>query len=223
MPFHGPQRIVELMSPTLLLAIAGAATGTAGQTLLSRLRRGATVHKGPVAIAVAALWALAGWRAETGHLPWWWLPIPLVVAWFAVTLTVVDLKHRRLPNPLTLAAYPAIAATTVLAATQSGWHVAQGALLGATLLGATYLAVHLLRPTAMGAGDVKLSGSQGAVLGAVGWPAVLVGTTLAALLTLALHAAAPKRHRTTWRTGIPHGPALLAATYVIATFPALQP
>ena len=223
MLIHARGRIVEPMSFTFLLAIAGAATGAAAQTLLACLRRGATVHKGLIALAVAALWALVGWRTETGRLPWWWLPIPLVVAWFAVALTAVDLKHRRLPNPLTLAAYPAIAAATVLAATQSGWHVAQGALLGAVFLAVTYLAVHLLRPTAMGAGDVKLSGSQGAVLGAVGWPAVLVGATLAALLTLALHAAAPKRHRTDWRTGIPHGPALVAATYVIATFPALQP
>jgi leader peptidase (prepilin peptidase)/N-methyltransferase len=211
------------MNLTLLLAAAGAATGATARTLLARLRRGATVHRGWSSAATAVLWAVVGWRAETGHLPWWWLPIPLVVAWFAVALTVVDLKHRRLPNALTLAAYPATAAATALAAAQSGWHVAQGALLGAALLGTTYLAIHLLSPTAMGAGDVKLSGSQGAVLGAVGWPAVLVGTTLAAALTLALNAAAPRRHRTRWRTGIPHGPALLASTYVIATFPALQP
>ncbi|MGB3440253.1 MAG: A24 family peptidase [Actinophytocola sp.] len=209
------------MNLALLLAAAGLTAGAAGQVLLTRLRRGAVVHKGWCAIGVAALWALAGWRAEAGHLPWWWLPIPLVVAWFAVTLTVVDLKHRRLPNTLTLGAYPAIALTTAVAATQAGWQMAEGALLGATILGTTYLAVHLLWPTAMGGGDVKLSGSQGAVLGAVGWPAVLVGTTLAALLTLALHALAPKRHRARWRTGIPHGPALLTATYVIATFPAV--
>lgn len=211
------------MNLTPLLATAGAAAGATGQTLLTHLRRGATVHRGWCALAVAALWALAGWRTETGHLPWWWLPIPLVVAWFAVTLTVVDLKHRRLPNVLTLSAYPATAVTTAIAATQSGWQVAEGALLGAAALGTTYLAIHLLSPTAMGGGDVKLSGSQGAVMGAVGWPAVLVGTTLAAILTLAMNALAPQRLRTNWRTGIPHGPALLAATYLIATFPALQP
>jgi len=210
------------MNLALLLATAGAAAGATAQTLLTRLRRGATVHKGWCAGLVAALWALAGWRTETGHLPWWWLPIPLVAAWFAVALTVVDLKHRRLPNALTFAAYPATALTTVFAATQSGWQVVTGALLGGAALGTTYLAIHLLYPTAMGGGDVKLSGSQGAVLGAVGWPAVLVGTTLAALLTLALNALAPKRHRTRWRTGIPHGPALLSATYLIATFPAIQ-
>jgi leader peptidase (prepilin peptidase) / N-methyltransferase len=210
------------MKLVLLLAIAGAATGAVGQLLLARLRRGATVHKGWIMAGVAALWALAGWRTAEGHLPGWWLPIPLMVAWLAVTLTVVDLKHRRLPNALTLAAYPATAATVALAATQAGWHVAEGALLGATALVGCYLAVHLLSPGAMGGGDVKLSGTQGAVMGAVGWPAVLVGTMLAALLTLVLHAAAPRRRRHQWRSGVPHGPALLAATYVMAMFPVVQ-
>ncbi|MBB4908994.1 prepilin peptidase [Actinophytocola algeriensis] len=210
------------MNFALLLTALGAVTGVASQTLLTRLRRGASVHTGWCAVGVAALWAVAGWRTETGHLPWWWLPIPLVVAWFAVTLTVVDLKHRRLPNVLTLAAYPAVAVATTVAATQSGWQIVEGALLGGAALTTMYLAIHLMWPTAMGGGDVKLSGSQGAVLGAVGWPAVLVGTTLAAVLTLVLNAAAPKRRRESWRTGIPHGPALLAATYLVATFPAIQ-
>lgn len=210
------------MTTSLLLATAGIATGAASQSLLTHLRRGATVHKGWCALGLATLWAIVGWRMETGHLPWWWLPIPLTVAWLAVTLTVVDLKHRRLPNALTLPAYPAIAATVTLAATQAGWQVARGALLGAVVLGAAYLTMHLVSPGAMGAGDVKLSGTQGAVMGAVGLPAVLVGTTLAALLTLILSAAAPRHVRQKWQGGIPHGPALLAATYVVATFPVIE-
>lgn len=211
------------MNLPLLLAITGAPAGIVSAHLLSRLRRGATVHKGWCAIGVATLWSLAGWRAAEGHLPWWWLPVPLLVAWLAITLTAVDLKHCRLPNALTLPAYPAIAATVALAATQAGWQIAEGALLGAAVLGCTYLALHLLSPKAMGAGDVKLSGTQGAVMGAVGLPAVLIGTTLAALLTLLLNAVAPKRLRHHWQSGVPHGPALLAATYVVATFPAIQP
>jgi leader peptidase (prepilin peptidase)/N-methyltransferase len=209
------------MTFLILLSAAGAAAGLVAQRLLAHLRRGATVHKGLCAIAVGALWALTGWRATEGHLPWWWLPIPLAVAWLAVTLTAVDLKHRRLPNALTLPAYPATAATVTLAATHNGWHTAESALLGAMALGTFYLAIHLVSPHSMGGGDVKLSGTQGAVMGAVGWPAVLVGTTLAAVFTLILNAAAPKRLRQHWRSGVPHGPALLAATYVIATFPAI--
>lgn len=207
------------MNLSFVLTASGAAVGAASHSLLARLRRGATVHKGWLVAGVATLWALAGWRAA--HFPWWWLPIPLLVGWLAVVLTVVDLKHRRLPNALTLPAYPAIGAVVALAATQANWRVAEGALLGATALGGAYLALHLLSPNAMGGGDVKLSGTQGAVMGAVGLPFVVFGAALAALLTLALNLAAPQRLRRQWKTGVPHGPPLLAATYVIATFPAI--
>lgn len=211
------------MTTTAVLTSIGAAVGAGSQPLLSRLHRGATVHKGWLAAGVATLWALAGWRVSTGHLPWWWLPIPLSVAWLAVLLTAVDMKHRRLPNALTLPAYPLTAATVAVATTHSTSETAKGALLGATTLGGVYLTAHLLSPTSMGAGDVKLSGTQGAVMGAVGLPAVLLGTTLAALLTLLLAATTPKRVRQRWKSGIPHGPALLTATYVIATFPTIHP
>ncbi len=210
------------MHLVLLLATAGFVLGLVGHQLLSRLNRGARVHKGWCAGGVAALWAVVGWRTASGHLPWWWLPIPLVAAWFAVLLTVVDLKHRRLPNALTWSAYPATTATIAVATTRTGWQLAESALLGAMALATLYLTIHTVAPRAMGAGDVKLSGSQGAILGAVGWPAVLIGTTLAALLTLALKAVAPRRVARTWQSGIPHGPALLAATYTIATFTVIR-
>jgi leader peptidase (prepilin peptidase) / N-methyltransferase len=210
------------MTPFLFLPLAGAAAGAAAHYLLTHLRRDVRIHKGWCIGGVAALWTLVAWRATEGNLPWWWLPVPLLVAWLAVPLTVVDLKHRRLPNTLTLTAYPATAAAVTLAATQSGWHTAASALLGATLLGLTYLTVHHLSPSTMGGGDVKLSGTQGAIMGAVGLPAVLVGTTLAALLTLTLNAIVPRHKRHQWQSGIPHAPALLAATYVVATFPTIQ-
>jgi len=210
------------MNLSLLLASTGAATGTATHYLLTNLRRGATIHKGLLALSLAMLWAVAGWQAAKGHIHWWWLPIPLLIAWLTAALTAVDLKHRRLPNALTLPAYPATAATVVLAATQAGWQLAENALLGATVLGTCYLTIHAISPKAMGAGDVKLSGTQGAVMGAVGLPAVAVGTALAALLTLLLPVLTPNHLRRQWHSGVPHGPALLAATYVIATFPTLQ-
>jgi leader peptidase (prepilin peptidase)/N-methyltransferase len=187
------------------------------------LPRGTFVHKGLLMLALAMLWAVAGWQVAIGRMHWWWLPVPLLVAWLVVALTVVDLRHRRLPNALTLPAYPAIAVTVALASTQAGWQLAENALLGATILGTCYLAIHVVSPSAMGAGDVKLSGTQGAVMGAMGLPAVAMGTALAALLTLLLPVVAPKHVRRRWRSGIPHGPALLTATYVMATFSVLQP
>jgi leader peptidase (prepilin peptidase)/N-methyltransferase len=199
--------------------IGGALAGAAGHRLLHTLRRGTSVHMGWCVGGVGALWSVVGWQWATGSLPWWWLPIPTAMAWFGVLLVATDLRHSRLPDALTLPAYPVLAAATALAASQAGWQVATGATLGALVLYCLYAAVNLVRPTALGGGDVKLSGTAGAALGAIGWPAVLVGTTLAAILTLTLQALAPRRTRARWRTGIPHGPGLLAATYLLTTFP----
>jgi len=157
--------------------LGGALAGAAGHRLLHKLRRGASVHIGWCAGGVGALWSVVGWQWATGSLPWWWLPIPTAVAWFGVLLAATDLRHNRLPNALTLPAYPVLMTATAIAASQAGGQVMAGATLGALVLYCLYAAVNLARPTALGGGDVKLSGTVGAALGAIGWPAVLVGTT----------------------------------------------
>lgn len=197
-------------------ASAGAVAGVAGRWLLARLRRGTVVHSGWLAGVLALLWAFLAWRVASGQLPLWWLPVPLALTWFAVLLTATDLRHRRLPDALTLPAYPVIAAATVLAATMgAGWSLPLRAAAGAIVFCGVHALVHLSSPASLGAGDVKLSGSLGAVLGAVGWPAMVLAAGLAAMLTLTLGLLS--RHR--WRDGIPHGPGLLAATCLIALFP----
>ncbi len=197
-------------------ATAGAAAGLAGGALLRRLRRGASVHSGWLAGALSLLWTVIALRVARGQLPAWWLPIPLAITWFAVVLTAVDLAHRRLPDALTLPAYPTIAAATVASASLGGgWPLAARAAAGAVLFLLVHAAVHLAGPRSLGAGDVKLSGSVGAVLAAAGWPAMLPAAAVAALVTLLLGFLARPR----WRTGIPHGPGLLAATCLFATFP----
>jgi leader peptidase (prepilin peptidase) / N-methyltransferase len=208
--------MTDALLTTTLLALAGAAAGFAGQRLLRRLRRGTSVHTGWLAGGVALLWAVVGWRAGTGAVPGWWVPVPLALAWFAALLTATDLRHRRLPDALTLPAYPVVAAATVVAATTGGgWTVTTSALTGAVAYCVLHALVHLARPGSLGAGDVKLSGSVGGVLGAVGWPAMVLATALAASMTLLLRAASPHR----WREGVPYGPGMLAAACLVALFP----
>jgi leader peptidase (prepilin peptidase) / N-methyltransferase len=205
------------MALVLLGTTAGAASGLAGGWLLARLLRGAQVHSGWLAGAVALLWAVVAWRVASGQLPRWWLPVPVVLTWFAVLLAAVDIRHRRLPDALTLPAYPAIASATVLAALLGGgWAVPMRAAVGAILFLALHAAVHRVSPASLGAGDVKLSGSIGAALAAAGWPALVLAAAVAALVTLVLGFLA----RPEWRDGIPHGPGLLAAACLFATFPA---
>ncbi|GAB3009749.1 prepilin peptidase [Saccharothrix stipae] len=181
------------------MVISGFVAGAVGAGLLRRLPRGADVHwlwcAAPTAVLWFVAWALAPPR---------WLPVPLLVAWLGVLLTVTDLRHRRLPDALTLPAYPAIGVALWLCGADL-WR----ALAGCLLFGGFHLLVRLVAPAAMGGGDVKLAGSLGAVLASVSWLALPVGALLASALTLVLGRWWPD-------DGIPHGPGLVAATWLVA-------
>jgi len=122
----------------------------------------------------------------------------VVLLWMGA-LTVCDIRHRRLPNALTLPGAGAI----LLAAAVAGRGLP--ALAGAAALAGTYLMVHLVAPAGMGAGDVKLALGLGGLAGcfgaAVWFAAALAAPLLTALLALLRGARA-----------VPHGPAMCLAT-----------
>lgn len=183
----------------LSLLLTGAMAGAAGRHLLARLRRGAVFQPPWCELATAITSAVLGWRVAVGALPIWWLPVPLILCWLGVPLAAVDLAHHRLPDALTLPAYPLLATALTIAAlhTPTPPALLLAAALGALLFGGAHLLVHRLTPTNLGAGDVKLSGSLGAVLGPLGWPALLLAPFLSALTTLALalfHRPRPNPH-----------------------------
>ena len=127
----------------------------------------------------------------------------LFVGWLAA-LSVFDLRQRRLPNVVTLPG----AAVILLVAGLHGRGVA--ALSGAVALAAVYLLMHLLAPTAMGAGDVKLALGLGAATGAVGVDAWMLSALLAPVLTVCFGLL--------WRVRVlPHGPSMCLATAVVLT------
>ncbi|EFL06564.1 MULTISPECIES: A24 family peptidase [Actinomycetes] len=137
-----------------------------------------------MATALAAV-AVAASRADAGAFPAWWLPVAWLVSVLGVPLALADVRHRRLPDVLTLPAYPVVALTlTLAAASGGGWRLAAGAVLGCLLFGGTHLIVHRLSAGGLGPGDVKLAGSFGAVLGAVGGLAPAVAAVLAAMVSL---------------------------------------
>lgn len=140
-----------------------------------------------------------------------------------VALAAVDISVQRLPDRLTLPAYPVLIGLLAIAAVNGHDLAALGrALLGGLALAAGYLLLGLLRPGQLGGGDVKLAGLAGLVLGWLGWPTVLLGAALgfvlAALASLVLLAA----HRITLRGAISFGPFLLggALLAILAKGPA---
>lgn len=189
---------------------AGALGGAGVRALLARLRRGVLVPALPCAGALALLWAVPCGVVAAGAGAGAWLPAWLGLGVLVVAGSATDLTARRLPNALTVPSFPlALAALAPLGARA----VAAG-VLGALVLGAAHLAVHLLAPCALGAGDVKLAPACGAVLAAASWTAVAVAPVLAAFGVIALGVAAGTLRR---GHGVPWGPPLLIATWVLVT------
>src|SRR5689334_20825484 len=102
------------MALTLTLLTTGVLTGALGRQLLARLQRGAVVRPGWCEVANALLWAIIG--ATANATPPWWTPVMLTLSWFAVLLVATDLLHNRLPDALTLPAYPVFAFLLTIAA-----------------------------------------------------------------------------------------------------------
>ncbi|MGB6206234.1 prepilin peptidase [Mycobacterium sp.] len=120
-------------------------------------------------------------------------------------LSSYDIRRRRLPNWLTL---PGFAVIMLFAA---GADRGPAAALGAGLLAAVYLLVHVVAPAAMGAGDVKLALGLGALTGCFGGDVWLLAAIGAPLLTAVIGGVA----RLGWSaTTVPHGPSMCAASAV---------
>ncbi|MEU7629417.1 A24 family peptidase [Nocardia sp. NPDC049220] len=142
------------------------------------------------------------------------LAFAALTAW-CTALTMHDVRERRLPNTLT---GPGALAILGYALITRQFTVAA---LGGALLSAVYLLMHLTAPTALGAGDVKLSaglgaaaalgGAQAWVWAALGAPALTAGVAVVALV--ARRVVTPtSAHRSRERIIVPHGPAMCLAT-----------
>lgn len=133
-----------------------------------------------------------------------------------IALAAIDLNVQRLPDLLTLPAYPALLALLAAAALVShqAWPLGR-AVLGALALAGTYLALALIRPGGIGGGDIKLSGLVGLTLGWLGWRAVfggaVLGFVLAAIAGLSLLAA----RRVTLRSHMSFGPFLIGGALLM--------
>ncbi|WP_246076798.1 prepilin peptidase [Amycolatopsis cihanbeyliensis] len=204
----------------LLFAAAGAGAGLTGWWLLGRARPPAATPAASCALATALLAAVVAGRWWGQAWPDWWLPVPLVLTAFGVPLALADLAHRRLPDVLTLPLYAAVGLALGIAATAApDAALATSALLGALVFGGAHLLMHLAAPRALGAGDVKLAGSLGAVLGVGGWAVLVLAACLSAVAAASMAAVARLSRAGRWRDGVPHGPGLIAAAWLVTVFP----
>ncbi|HUZ54818.1 MAG TPA: A24 family peptidase [Streptosporangiaceae bacterium] len=132
-----------------------------------------------------------------------------------VALAQIDAAVQRLPDRLTLAAYPALIVLLGLAAAfGDSWGTFVRALLGGLALGAAYLLLGLLSAGQLGGGDIKLAGVIGLVLGWLGWRTLIAGASLGFVMAAAVSLAMLAGRRISWRSMISFGPYMLSGALV---------
>lgn len=146
-------------------------------------------------VATALCFAYTAYRiVPFGSLDWSLRQVgPLLLAWayvaFFLVVLVIDLEHRRVLNIMLLPAVGVALLGSLLPGTPS----LPGALLGGAVGFGLFLLVHIVGRGRMGAGDVKLAGVIGLMVGhpAV-WTALVIGIILggvAAIILLASRSA----------------------------------
>jgi leader peptidase (prepilin peptidase)/N-methyltransferase len=143
------------------------------------------------------------------------LPAYLYLAAIAIALTLIDLDHFRLPDPITLPSYAVgLVLLLIPAIADSDWWPYERALIGMAALFAFYDVVAFVAPKGMGGGDVKLAGILGLYLGWLGWEELAVGAFMAFLvggivsIGLVLFAGAGRKTR------VPFGPFMLIGAFI---------
>lgn len=139
----------------------------------------------------------------------------LYFAAISITLTLIDLDTRRLPNAIVLPAYVVALLLLAVACVQGAdWSSLLRAAIGGAALYAFYFVLRLIRPAGMGGGDVKLAGVVGIYLAWLGWGALIVGAFFAFVLGGVFGIALMAARRAGRKTAIPFGPWMLAGAWV---------
>ena len=128
-----------------------------------------------------------------------------------VVISRVDIERRIIPNAIVLPAWGIVLVANLALHPEDWWHW----LLASLGCGVLFLAFERLSNGGLGMGDVKLVAFLGAALGSDVVLALVIGATLAALVSIAIIV----RHGAEGRTRtIPYGPFLAAGAIAVLIF-----
>ena len=200
-----------------MTALVIVAAGLLGLVVALAARRWTDAEAGtPTAAWVHAvigvgLCAAAAWRFGLS----WDLPAYLYLAFVSGPLAIIDLRAQRLPNVLTMSAYPIVGALLLLPWLIEGRSddLVRALVAGGIVL-AFYVVLHVVNPAGMGMGDVKLAGPLGALLGWLSWSVVLVGGFLGFALGAVAGIALLVARRAGRKSALPFGPFMLAGAWI---------
>jgi leader peptidase (prepilin peptidase)/N-methyltransferase len=140
-----------------------------------------------------------------------------------VALTQIDVAVQRLPDRLTLPAYPALVVLlAVAAAVDNNWAAFLRALLGALAAGAGYAVLGLASGGQVGGGDIKVAGLIGLLLGWLSWRTLITGTFVGFVLAAVAGVALLTARRISRHSMISFGPYLLSGA-LLATLATTAP
>ncbi|WEO78009.1 A24 family peptidase [Cryobacterium sp. SO2] len=170
-------------------------------------RRGRYTNRILGAVATAAMFAVLALTLSpaTGLGAW------LFYAASGIFLSVVDVRHKLLPNKALLPVFlTGVGLLTVTSGLAGDWAALGRALAGAAVLFAAYLALALISPSGMGMGDVKFSAVVGLFLAYLGWPVLLAGALAGFVIGAMVGLVALIRRR---GSTVPFGPAMVAGSF----------
>jgi leader peptidase (prepilin peptidase)/N-methyltransferase len=132
-------------------------------------------------------------------------------------LSLVDIRIRRLPDPLTAGCAAGIAVLlTAAAATDSRWHDLVTAGAGAVATCVFFALLALAKPGSAGLGDAKLGLSTGALAAWSGWGFLLTSVFTAFVLAACYGLGLLMTRRASVRgSSVPFGPFLLAGCLAV--------
>ena len=211
---------------SVLCALLGVPGGMLANLLVDRIPDKQPLRPLPAPLALAgslrhvlvilttmALFAGAALRFHN-----WVVPAYLVFFLCLVSISVIDSKLQIIPNRIV---YPTIFASIPLLAfaalVENEWSNFGHAMMGATLAFVTLLVIHLISPSGMGFGDVRLSFVLGLFLGWISLGHVFTGMFLGVLLICAVGIVLALLRLKSLQEHIAFGP-FLAAGSTLAVF-----
>ena len=210
---NGSTYLTDALGSTVALASSGAVTTNYGYDAYGVSQVTGTASDNSfqyteLAAIVIAMWAAA---VETDVFLLW---ADCMLAWVLLALAIIDLRHMRLPDRLTLPLLAAGLATNIVLAPERLAASAVGAAVGyAGFRGIAFAYRSLRGREGLGAGDAKLLAAAGAW---VGWAALLDVVVLASLFGICtVTVLRSSGHNINGTTTIPFGPFLALAIWVV--------
>jgi len=151
----------------------------------------------------------------------WALPVYAYFIWLSVVLSVVDFRELRLPNKYVYPAYGIVTLGLLVPAAIGGYWVSMFQAAMCALVGlAIFMIMHVIYPSGMGMGDVKLAGIIGLVAGWVSIATAIVALMFSFFLSAIVSIVLLVSRRATMKTALPFGPFMLGGAILAIIYTA---